>query len=296
MTEQTLRGRRSGFFTPWSLKSWLGMALQYAEDDDRYWAAVTELRNYRSPEQLAWIVKASHSLNWRKRQLAVNMICQLRRPEDVNCSRDDIPGFSTIAEQVLSEGLRDSQWRVQASSLYGLGHYSVANCLPVMLTLIAHPEARMRHGLAFALGRYQEASAAEGLLQLMADSDEDVRNWATFSLGSLCDLDSPAIRAGLLNVSQDANPEIRGEALLGLAVRRAPEAKALIMTALLGEFHGSWPIDAAAILADRDLVPSLEKLREHPEIVSNSYFSSVLEEALTACSQGEAVNEEIRKT
>lgn len=261
----------------------LGMALQHPEGDDRYWEAVAKLREYRSPEQLHWIAKASRSPNWRKRQLAINIACQLRQPGDAN-RQLAIAGLPQLAEQVLADGLRDRQWRVQASALYGLGHFPVAKCLPAMLSLVSHPEARIRHGLAFALGNYQEMPAAEALLHLMTDHDNEVRDWATFALGSLCELDSPRIRAGLLAAAADEDPEIRGEALVGLAQRRVAEAKPLVFAELDGDFHGSWAIDAAAILADRDFIQHLERLRAHPEIASDSYFSSVLEDAIQACS------------
>ena len=271
------------------IKSLLGMALQHPEDDDRYWEAVAKLREYRSPEQLHWIAKASKSPNWRKRRLAINIACQLRQPGDANRQRVS-PNLQRLAEQVLTDGLRDSQWRVLASALYGLGHYQVAKCLPAMLSFVSHPEVGIRHGLAFALGVYQQIEAAEGLLCLMVDSDENVRNWATFGLGSLCELDSPEIRSGLLLAAQASNPEIRGEALVGLARRHVAEAKPLVLAELDGDFHGCWAIDAAAILGDRDFLAHLEKLCQHPEIVADSYFTSVLEEAIQACSHEQAAN------
>ncbi len=271
------------------IKSLLGLALQHPEDDDRYWEAVVKLREYRSPEQLHWIAKASKSPNWRKRQLAINIVCQLSHPGDAN-RQLVIPNLQRLAEQVLADGLRDEQWLVQASALYGLGHYRVESCLPTMLDFVSHPEARIRHGLSFALGGYQQMDAAAGLLRLMVDSDEEVRNWATFGLGSLCELDSPEIRAGLLLAARESNPEIRGEALVGLAQRRVAEVKPLVLAELDGSFHGSWAIDAAAILADREFLPHLERLRKHPEIVANSYFSSVLEDAIQACAHEQAAN------
>ena len=59
----------------------------------------------------------------------------------------------------------------------------------------------------------------------------DCRNWATFALGALSELDSPAIREALAARLADADDEVRGEAIGGLAKRQDERA----VDAILGE-------------------------------------------------------------
>jgi len=53
----------------------------------------------------------------------------------------------------------------------------------------------------------------------MTDVDDSVRDWATFGIGSLCDIDTPELRDALAARLADADEEVRGEAVVGLATR-----------------------------------------------------------------------------
>lgn len=264
-------------------RSLIGMALQHDEDDDAYWECVTALRQYRGRDQGSWLRRHAQSRNWRMRTLVVNILCQLAMP---GAKLPHQAAEVELAKEMLGRGLRDSHWRVNEASLFGLGHREFPEYLPQMLAFLDSSRATLRHGLAFALGRYPQPEAAEALLRLMQDEARDVRNWATFGLASLSEQDGPAIRDGLLAASGDADPEIRGEALIGLARRGDERVRERVMQELQGEFHGSWAIDAAAALADQGFLPALEALKTHPEILADGYFSSVLADAIAACARG----------
>lgn len=265
-------------------RSLIGMALQHDEDDDAYWECVTALRQYRGRDQGSWLRRHAQSRNWRMRTLVVNILCQLAMPGG-RLARQ--AAEVELAKEVLGRGLRDSHWRVNEASLFGLGHREYPEYLPQMLAFLDSSRASLRHGLAFALGRYPQPEAAKALLRLMRDEAREVRNWATFGLASLSEQDGPAIREGLLAAAEDVDAEIRGEALIGLARRRDERVRELVMRELRGEFHGSWAIDAAASLADPIFLPALEALKANPEILADGYFSSVLADAITACSGGQ---------
>ena len=265
-------------------RSLIGMALQHDEDDDAYWECVTALRQYRGREQGSWLRRHAQSRNWRMRTLVVNILCQLAMPGGRLAPQ---AAEVELAKEVLGRGLRDSHWRVNEASLFGLGHREFPEYLPQMLAFLDSSRPTQRHGLAFALGRYPQPEAAKALLRLMRDEAREVRNWATFGLASLSEQDAPAIREGLLAAAEDVDAEIRGEALIGLARRRDKRVRELVMRELRGEFHGSWAIDAAASLADPIFLPALEVLKANPEILADGYFSSVLADAITACSGGQ---------
>lgn len=266
------------------VRSLVGMALQNREEDDVYWECVGKLQLYRSEDQVVWIRRNFESRNWRKRVLAVNIICQMGRPLKSGLPWE--PQQLELAREVLGRALRDRHWQVVEAGIFGLGHREFPEYLPEMLRYIDDPHEGIRHGLSFSLGRYPQPEAAKALLTLMQDEARDVRNWATFGLASLSEQDSPAIRAGLLAASGDADPEIRGEALIGLARRGDERVRERVMQELQGEFHGSWAIDAAAALADQGFLPALEVLKTHPEVLADGYFSSVLADAIAACCRG----------
>lgn len=266
-----------------SVRSLVGMALQDREEDDVYWECVGKLQLYRCEDQVVWIRRNFKSRNWRKRVLAVNVICQLGRP-----LKDGVPWEPLqleLAREVLGRALRDQHWRVVEAGLFGLGHREFPEYLPEMLVYVGDPNEEIRYALAFSLGMYPQQEATEGLLELMRDTSSLVRDWATFGLGSQSDQDSPAIRDGLLVAAHDSEPEVRGEAMVGLARRGDERGKTLVLEALGDEFHGTWAIDAAGHYADPQFLPVLEHLRQNPEIADAAYFSSVLADAIQACSE-----------
>ena len=56
-------------------------------------------------------------------------------------------------------------------------------------------------------------------MTLSTDRDTSVRDWATFGLGSMIARDTQQVRDALMARIGDADPDTRGEALVGLAAR-----------------------------------------------------------------------------
>jgi HEAT repeat protein len=132
--------------------------------------------------------------------------------------RDEVAGFLFADE---SEGrlvalLTDAERSVTASALYALGHLGRGESSQ-LARLATHASEDVRCALAYALGGRNDAVSIGALIELCGDLDVDTRNWATFALGSLSDEDSPAIRDALAARLSDADEEVRGEAILGLA-------------------------------------------------------------------------------
>ena len=100
----------------------------------------------------------------------------------------------------------------------------------------------------------------EALAKLSRDVDRDVRDWATFALGSQLQSDSSQMRAALHDRVNDIDPEVRGEALVGLARRRDSTIAEAIQRELEGEFHGDWSVEAARHLGDPRFLPALKQL------------------------------------
>jgi HEAT repeat protein len=117
------------------------------------------------------------------------------------------------------EARRDQDPEVLGDALVALGHLNDDRAIPVAVSLIGHSSAKVRRGVVMALSRHDDEAAIGGLIQLSCDSDDDIREWATFGLGMLIDTDTDGIRAALLVRLTDDHPDVRVEAIAGLARR-----------------------------------------------------------------------------
>jgi HEAT repeat protein len=119
--------------------------------------------------------------------------------------------------------------------------------------------------------------------EILTDEDRDVRDWATFALASQTELDTPDLREGLRARLADSDPEIRGEALVGLSKRQDGYLKSAILDELNGEFHGDWVFEAAGAMPDTAFIPALESMRTRMGADLPDRFFAHLDEALLAC-------------
>jgi HEAT repeat protein len=128
------------------------------------------------------------------------------------------------------------------------------------------------------------------MAKLTRDSDRDVRNWATFTLGSQFESKSPTLCAALQERVTESDPEIRGEALLGLARRGDVRIAPFVQLELDGEFHGDWAVDAAGLLAAPGFLPALKGLSVRLKGEDVVYCRGSIESAIAAC-EGRRVHE-----
>lgn len=152
-----------------------------------------------------------------------------------------------------------------------------------LVVLADHPSRDVRYGVSYGLAGQDDPQAIRALIQLTKDSDRDVRDWATFALGSQTELDTSELREALRDRLTDADPEVRGEALVGLARRHDGQLKQAILDSLNGDFHGDWMLEAAETVRDPDFVPALEKLRERMNRDLPARFFDSVDKALLAC-------------
>jgi HEAT repeat protein len=173
--------------------------------------------------------------------------------------------FADESVPTLVSLLADTELDVTASALYALGHLGKGE--PALLARLAdHGSEDIRCALAYALGGRTDNVSIDTEIRLSGDQDVDCRNWATFALGALSELDSPAIREALAARLTDADDEVRGEAIGGLAKRQDERA----VDAILGELGKpdvmTLAIEAAETMPRRAFLPSLERLQgEHPK-------------------------------
>lgn len=122
--------------------------------------------------------------------------------------------------QVLIEMLRsETSLRVIESIARALGHLADPMASDPLVELSRHRDPAIRWAATFSLCGRDESRCIEALIVCSSDLDRDVRNWATFGLGSMVDVDMEALCQALVTRLEDADDEIREEAIVGLARR-----------------------------------------------------------------------------
>lgn len=193
--------------------------------------------------------------------------------------------FHDESVELLVHLATDGDDRVMAAAAIALGHRRSTRGIPVILPLIQNPNAVVRLAAVHGLTGQVDPAAIQGLIQLAGDEDRDVRDWAAFGLGSNSDLDTVELRDALAPLLNDADAEVRGEALIGLAKRHDPRVLPALMRELQGEFYGAWCVEAAEFLGDAQLVPFLTRMRDSLQGEDVRQFASYFDHVIASCTK-----------
>lgn len=193
--------------------------------------------------------------------------------------------FQRESVAILIALLSDPDIDVICSAAYALGHRNDPRAITPLIPLASHFETAVRRAVVSGLSRHDDHRAVCTLIELSQDTDDDVRNWASFGIAQQIDLDTPALRDALALRLADHDPEIRGEAMIGLGRRGDSRALPAVKLALQGEFHGDWPLEAAGLIGAADLVPLIRAHRETLEPEDRATFASSFDSALRNCGE-----------
>jgi HEAT repeat protein len=232
------------------------------ENEDIYWDLVFILRIRGSDEEFAAALKLCESGNSQERTLGVNILAQLgtTRKKFRIIERGD------VLLKLLSQNEKDSE--VLAAIGYAFGHLKDTRGISPLIKLKNHTDSDVRMGVVFCLICQEDESAIQTLIELSGDEDEDIRNWATFGLGSQIAIDTQEIRDALYQRilseigEDDTIAEIRGEALLGLAMRKDERVIKPLIAELESGCVGRLSVEAALEIGDNRLYSSLVKLQD----------------------------------
>ncbi len=238
-----------------------------------------------SEDLLQRLSALARSASARRRAVAIEVAGKLYRRRGSSHE----PFALAQTQALLLQALQDPAPRVRRAAAYGISERPHPDSLPLLLRELTHPDPSLRLALCVALGRCEAAAAIDALIRLAQDTEAEVRNWATFGLGTLREeADTPALREQLVRNLGDANDEVRGEALCGLAARRDPRALTHLLTSPNVLAWRVFELEAAKQLADPCLLPQLRALQAQaatrPGIYS--YWQHHLEDAVTACEGG----------
>lgn len=161
-------------------------------------------------------------------------------------------------------------------------HLNNPRAIDLVVPWIEHEDDDVRFGTVLALSCHEDPKAIAALINLSNDADADVRDWATFGLGSQIDTDSPAIRTALFVRLTDPDNDTRAEAMVGLARRKDNRVIAPLIEKLSSGSVSELDVEAAKEVSHPDILPSLVKLKGWWPGDSN-HHAELLEEAIASC-------------
>ena len=247
---------------------------RHLEEDVGCRACIWALRERVEPATFHKCAAWAESPEPERREAAADILGQLGYSQDYPFAQQSVP----IIERLLA----DSDEEVLASALAACHYLGILDA-SVLVPFAAHSDQSVRFAAMQALTGRSDPVSTGGLIALTRDSDNDVRNWATFGLGQMTDADNPDIREALLARVGDDDPEIRGEALVGLAKRGDRRALTPLAKELAGEFHGVWSVEAAAAFKDPSLASLLVELKQRLGDDELERFGSEVDDAIAAC-------------
>jgi len=166
-----------------------------------------------------------------------------------------------------------------AAILFGLYCHGVhAPRVGGLMRLQKHPSAEVRKNLSLALARSTHREAARCVAALSRDPVRRVRVWATWVLREGRRWQRAVVDRALIARLRDRSAEVRGDALVGLAIRKHPSASDWIRDELRRSrrIRGEWVFEAARLSGDADLLPDIRAVRRQGR-VARPWLSALAE-------------------
>jgi HEAT repeat protein len=244
-------------------------------DEEIYWDNVWILQSRGGNTELSAASKLCESQIPNERILGVQILGQLGMP-----ARTLVPECGDVLLKLLAI---ESDSKVIASLGIACGHLGDPRCVLPLVKWKNHPNPGVRMGVVLGATSHEDELAIATLIELSADEDGDIRNWATFGLASQIETNTPEIRDALFDRAiletgdDDPSSETRGEALLGLAMRKDLRVINPLIEELNSECVGTLAVEAALLIADARLSRPLMDLQEwwdlNPTLLQNAIAS-----------------------
>lgn len=235
------------------------------------WTYIIELRGRATDDIFRKSVLLTQSSVIKEREIGINILAQFSIPR--RHKKKIIQIFFTLLQTETSK-------TIISAILYGIGHNNeklTNKQVNILCSFKTHKSVFVRHGLTFALCTIEKKQAVDTLIDLSTDKNSSVRDWATFGLGSQIDWDTEKIRTALWNRVLDEEIAPKLEAISGLAQRKDPRIKAILIEELKEIDEDSLVIlRAIDALNDKSFIPLIEK-----KIEQNKISSTLNEESLT---------------
>jgi HEAT repeat protein len=244
-------------------------------DEDATWTAISELQFRGSRDIFEHSSNLCTSPEPYKRRVGVDILGQLGITN--NSFHEEVPAI------LLSMLEQEQEPEVLKSIAVALGHRHDPRAIEPLVRFKKHPDAGVREGVVSGLTSYEDELAIQTLIELSKDpAAYYIRDWATFALGTQIKADTPAIREALIARLTDEEGIVRGEAMIGLALRYDQR----MLEPLFNDLSTGWLGTTLTDEADRirqSLYPALVQLRETWKGDKAGERYKQLEEAIEKC-------------
>jgi len=242
----------------------------HTEDEDIYMSYINQLRERGDDEVFQLTKELVYSKDSVYREISASILSQF--------------GYKTKLYRgesiyLLAKLLHDKDEDVVSKAIYGFGHRRCTRYADKIASFVSSTSLPIREALAFSLGGYENQKSIDALILLMQDENYHVRNWSTFSLAQITESNTPKICDALYKNFFDENLEVRGEALLGLALRKDKRAIDAIVEDLQKPFYGSWIFSAIHEMPHELYIPYFLTYIEHLSREDKEAFSDEIDEA-----------------
>jgi len=242
----------------------------HIEDEDSYMSYINQLRERGDDEVFQLAKRLAYSKDNLYREISASILSQF--------------GYKTKLYRgesiyLLGKLLHDKNDDVVSTAIYGFGHRKCTRYADKIASFVSSKSLPIKEALAFSLGGYEDKKSIDALILLMQDENYHVRNWSTFSLAQITECNTPKICDALYKSFSNEKSEIRGEALLGLALRKDKRTIDAIIEDLQKLFYGSWIFSAIQEMPYESYIPYFSTYIEHLDIEDKEVFSDEIYEA-----------------
>ncbi len=201
--------------------------------------------------------------------------------------KESISVLLSLTETNLKLSKNEEDITAFQSVIFALGRMDDEKAREKVLEFTEHPSEDTQSAVVHGILAIEAEAEIKALIKLSDDTDEGVRNWATFGLGSQIETDTEEIRQALCNrlnekIDNDVCDEIRGEALVGLAIRKDKRVIKPLIKELSMESVGILAVEAASEMANKELCEALLKIKDWWDI-----DAVLLSEAINNCCQNQ---------
>lgn len=258
-----------------SRKNWPDEKLFYRllnnKTNKTYWANMHELRKRPSEDVYQQAFALAQSVIGKEIMIGVDVLAQLGVAKRYNQAKT-VKLYFDLLKVPQSP-------KVLYTILSAIGHNNASltkRHISKLAEFKDHNYSDVRFGLVFALCCVEMDLAIQLLIELMTDKHPDVRDWATFSIGTQSEMNTPKIIEALKARLNYSHRMPRVEAIIGLALRKDPCFKEILIEELEDiDDHGSFILESIEALEDVDFIPLIEK-----QIAKNKVTQQVNEEWL----------------
>lgn len=237
-----------------------------------YWHYIGELQKRKTTKIFEKSIHLTQSTNAHKKIIGIRILAQLGTPR-IKPKKIKSHLFKLL--QTAQEK------NVICALLYAIGHNNKKlspKQVELLCSFATYKSVKIKRALVFALLAVKADCAIDTLIKLSTHKKAVIRDWATFGLGSQLTTNNQKIRKALWNRVTDTDQITRHEAMVGLANRKDPKLKKVLLKELEKTAAPDLLLlDAVEAYNDKSFIPIIKQYIQHNKISKKMNENDLLE-------------------